>query len=396
MNNVCFISKYPPIQGGESSKAYWLTQGLGSKGNNIHIFTNSLEVENEYRENFIGNDLDFYMPRGVDVHSTNPFQDISFIPQTNPYSEKIANIAIDGILKNNLKIIDAWYLLPYGIAGLIVKKIFGLPLILRHAGSDITRLLNSSSLSSLLTELLLQADRIITYPIHKDFFLKLGIPEQKIYINKNISVNTKVFSPTQIPLDLNQYTDKYENGKPVILFIGKSSPSKGIYDLIEALSCIKEDFLLLIVTGGSEIYNLKEMLVEKGLESKSSIIGFLPPWRVPSLYRASTCVVCPERDFPIRIHRPIVPREVMACGTCLVESDELYLKKHSSKIVDEENVLVVNPHQHAHFSSLLNRIIRDPESAKKIGNNGSKISLELEKFDEYITDIENLYSELLY
>ena len=69
----------------------------------------------------------------------------------------------------------------------------------------------------------------------------------------------------------------------------------------------------------------------------------MPPWKIPSIIKRSTCVVIPERDFPVVQHTPILPREVMAVGKCMILSNELYAKRRSQDMKDEENVLVVNP-----------------------------------------------------
>ena len=45
---ICFISKYPPIEGGVSARVYWLTKSLGEKGHEVHIVTNAQERSEEH------------------------------------------------------------------------------------------------------------------------------------------------------------------------------------------------------------------------------------------------------------------------------------------------------------------------------------------------------------
>ena len=107
---ICFISKYPPIEGGVSSKAYWLAKALGERGHEVHIVTNSLEVEDEYREELDPNDPNF-MPKNVYVHSTDPSPTIeanpSHIPFSKMYCEKLASLAIEVIEDYNIDLIDS-------------------------------------------------------------------------------------------------------------------------------------------------------------------------------------------------------------------------------------------------------------------------------------------------
>lgn len=393
---ICLISKYPPIEGGESSKAYWLAKALGERSCEVHIVSNAWEVENDYRENIEASDLDGnYQPKGVYVHNTDPFMEPSYIPYSKPYTEKIASLAIDIIKEYDLQLIDSWYILPYVISGFLAKTITGKPQIMRHAGSDMSRLLSSAYLGTLFTSIFEKVDKIITYPSMKERFLSFGIPEEKLFFNSNVSVNTKAFNPDVKPIDLSPYTENNLNGLPIITYIGKIGITKGIYELAEAASKIKEDFLLLFVSKGKGLDRFKEIIKRKGLENKTLFINFVPPWRIPSVIKRSTCVVIPERDFPVVQHTPILPREVMAVGKCMILSEELYNKRRTPEIQDKQNVLVVNPKDIEQFRRILEKVIKNPDYAKKIGQQAQLVSEKIEKFDEYVEDTINLYREII-
>jgi len=391
---LCLISKYPPIEGGESSKAYWLAKGLGERNHEIHIITNAWEVESKYREKFEVNDLEQLRPKNVFLHSTDPFIEPSFIPYTKPFTEKIASLAIEIIREYSLQLIDSWYILPYAISGYIAKTITGKPQILRHAGSDITRLFKSPYLNTLFIELFKRVDKIITYPSRKSFFENLGIPEDKIFLNK-ISVDTNTFNPNADAFDLTKYTDKDIN-LPIITYIGKVGVTKGIFELTQALSDIKEEFILLLVCGG-EINNqiLKRDIENKRLENKTIILNFVPPWRVPSIMKISTCIVIPERDFPVLSHTPILPREAMSTGKCTLLSKELYNKRSYKDLEDGVHAVVINPKNVDDFRNKLIKVIKNPSYAQEIGKNARKLAEKYEDFDSYLNITEKLYNDLL-
>ncbi|MBA7662612.1 hypothetical protein ES703_70641 [subsurface metagenome] len=67
---ICMIGKYPPIEGGVSTRTYWLARALGEQGVEVHIVTNAQEVEEEYKEIIQDGDPE-YAPPNVYVHSTN-------------------------------------------------------------------------------------------------------------------------------------------------------------------------------------------------------------------------------------------------------------------------------------------------------------------------------------
>ena len=389
---ICLISKYPPIEGGESSKAYWLAKGLGERGHEIHIVTNAWEVESKYREHFEVEDLEQLCPKNVFVHNTDPFVDPSYIPYTKPYTGKIASLAVEIVREYNLQLIDSWYILPYVVSGYIVKTITGKPQVLRHAGSDITRLFNSPYLNTLFLEIFRRADKIVIYPGEKSFFKKIGIPEEKIFLNK-VSVDTNAFNPNIDSFDLAKHTDKNVN-LPIITYIGKVGVTKGIFELTQALSGIKDDFILLSVCGG-EAYNqrLRQDIKNKKLESKTIILDFVPPWKIPSIIKASTCVVIPERDFPVLGHTPILSREAMSTGKCTLLSEELYNKRSYKDLEDGVHTVVVNPMDIDSFRGKLYKIIKNLSYAQEIGKNARKLAERNEDFNEYLDITEKLYKE---
>jgi hypothetical protein len=55
---VCIISKFPPIEGGMSAKAYWLATGLADHDVGVTVLTNANLVEKEYFvENIFSSDF---------------------------------------------------------------------------------------------------------------------------------------------------------------------------------------------------------------------------------------------------------------------------------------------------------------------------------------------------
>jgi len=392
---ICLIAKYPPIEGGESSKTYWLVRALGELGHEIHVVTNAWEVEDEYREQINADDLDYnYQPKGVYVHNTDPFIDPAYIPYSVPYTEKLASLAIDIIREHDIELIDSWYILPYVIAGFIAKTITRRIQIMRHAGSDMSRLLASPYLKTLFVSIFKKVDKIVTYPSMRKEFLSLGITKEKLFYNTKVSVDTKFFNPDVKPCDLSKYTEK-KIDCPVITYFGKVGLTKGIYELVEAATGLKEDFILLFVCRGKNLVRFKEFVKRKNLQDKTLFIRFVPPWLMPSLIKRSTCVVIPERDFPVIQHTPILPREVMAVGKCLLLSDELYSKRVSKEIKDGENLLVVNPKNIKKFRSLLKKVIKSPEDIEEIGRKARDVSKKIERFEDYVSATIKLYNNLL-
>lgn len=395
--NICIISKYPPIQGGVSARVYWLAKALGEKGYEVHIVTNAKEVEKEYREQ-IDDDGEEYAPQNVYVHSTAHDTNPWHIPFSKAYAERIANLAIEVIEKYNIQVIDSYYMLPYGVSGFIAKNITGRPQIVRHAGSDISKLFASSSYKTLFKSIFQRVDKIITIPNLKEMFLSIGIPESRIAFDEKVGVDTKAFNPEVSSFPLSDHIERKIPECPIITYIGKINyywKTKGLYELIKAVKGIKDNFLLLFVANGRGLKEFQNLIKEKNLSKNSIFLDFVPPWKIPSIIKLSTCVVVPEREFPIQHHTPILPREVMAVGKCLVFSKELYNKQCYGNLTDGENVLLIDPKNVKQFRMIIEDIIRHPDIASRIGQNAYKFSRQIENFNEYIDSTIELYASLL-
>ncbi|MHC2994682.1 MAG: glycosyltransferase [Candidatus Atribacteria bacterium] len=393
---ICLISKYPPIEGGVSARVYWLAKALGERGHEVHIVTNAQEVEEAYKERIDTNEQE-YTPQNVYVHSTTSDTNPWHIPFSKAYAERISNLAIEVIEKYNIQLIDSYYILPYGVATFIAKNITGRPQILRHAGSDIGKIFTSSSYNTLFKTILQRVDKIITIPSMKEMFISLGISDSRIAFDEKVSVDTKAFNPKVSPFPLSDYIERKILNCPIITYIGKINyywKTKGLYELIEAVKRIKRDFLLLFVANGKGLLEFKNLIRKNNLEKHSIFIDFVPPWRIPSIIKLSTCVVVPEKEFPIQYHTPIIPREVMAVGKCLILSKELYNKGCYGNLTDGENVLLIDPKNIKQFRMIIEDIIRHPDIASGIGQNAYKFSRQIENFNEYIDSTVELYASL--
>jgi glycosyltransferase involved in cell wall biosynthesis len=382
---LIFISKYPPIEGYVSSCTYWLARALASRGHDVTVVTNAFEVEDSHREHLEGADLDRYQQKGLTVRNTDPFQDLRLIPEANPFCEKLASAAIERSV--GADVLDAWYLVSYGSAGMLAKSATGLPLVIRHAGSDLGRLAANPHLRPLICAMLKRADAVVASKGSRPMLMELGAPAKKIH-EIPVSVDTGAFNPLAKPADLGTPGDV-----PVIACIGKITRGKGVRELFAAAAGIDANFRLLLVTSAQK--NLKELKIPPALKKKLIIRPFTAPWKVPGIIRASRCVVMPEHDFPVKAHCPILPREVLACGTCLVISEELRRKVAGGAIVAGEHAVGIDPCRTDDFARKLEAIIRNRDLADKIGRAGHGLSERIEGFSEWLSANERMYREIV-
>ncbi|MCJ7631016.1 glycosyltransferase [Candidatus Bathyarchaeota archaeon] len=402
---ICIISKYPPIEGGVSSKVYWLAKALGERGHEVHIVTNALEVEDEYREVLDINDPR-YSPKNVYVHSTDPSPTIeanpSHIPFSKMYCEKLASLAIKVIEDYNIDLIDSRYLIPYGVTGYLAKSLVNIPQIISHAGSDLQRLYPSPYLNRLLTKILKCVDGIITDQETASFFLDLGVPASRISVMPQTFVDTRAFSPEVQPFDLAQYitNQKYFPGIPIIAYIGKIThhfETKGLPELLKACSMINEEFILLFVANGKKMNDFQALVKKANLIENTLFLPFFPPWQIPSILKSCTCIVALENASSptLSYHVPVVPAEAMATGRCVLISRDLHEKEPYNKLENGRSLLVANTSNINEIKESLERLIENPNMGDEIGTNAQKAISQNEQNEGYIDKIDQIYKRFM-
>jgi len=135
----------------------------------------------------------------------------------------------------------------------------------------------------------------------------------------NIDVVPLVFNPSQYlhppsTSDPDKHWPSFDRTKPIILFLSRIHPKKGIERLIEAASNLKgsHDVQFIIAGSGEQKYEtiLKEKTLALGLESTVHFVGYVEGDRKTSLYRLADMFVLPTKQENFGI----VFTEAMGCG----------------------------------------------------------------------------------
>lgn len=196
--------------------------------------------------------------------------------------------------------------------------------------------------------------------------------------------------------DTSTNADDLDLSKPSIGIYGKVGVLKGSLDLVAALSNLRTqglDFNFLAMTQGEQLNAFEEEVRRAGLGDCTWMIPFVPNWRVPRFIRTCTAVCFLERDFPIKHHGPRIPREIFACGTCLILSGEIANKQaNRASLSDGENLLVVDdPRDIDDLAAVLESVIQDPERAQRIGGDrGFALSQEFDRHESLGEDMEDV------
>lgn len=426
--NLCFITKYPPIQGGVSVQCYWAARGLAERGHVVRVITNADEVEDVFKIDLSSHDKAEggpYQPRfletggRVDVDSTDKpdRSKIYYIPLGNPTISRLVSRGLKAVHEGSCEVIFSQYLEPYGLAASIVGAWTGTPFVFKHAGSDLFRLMDVPDLQPCYRQVLSHAHRVITGGPAQQIVRSHGVSEKQLVSGFGFGLPKVAFNPSTPPADLNgmlasararwappdelgPLLTSLEPSLPVLGIYGKLGEQKGTFDLLHAVRLLINQgfvFHLMVLGRGWQEAEFGRQIVDLGLGRYVRVHPFIPHWQIPSFIRACDAVAFLERDFAIRAHTPTIPSEVLSCGTCLVISEEV-LRKQMFRVSARQGknlVVVTDPRDHAKLAGAIRFALEDSDRARRIGRAGHGLTEELPDIAGYIDGLERILESVI-
>jgi glycosyltransferase involved in cell wall biosynthesis len=401
-----------------SAHTYWLAQALAALGHEVHVVTNANEVEPRFRiwmrpQDWRRCEGDHPGGGSVRVHQTDAELDHQrHIPWSNPFVTKLASAAARAVHDHDLELIFSYYLEPYGVVGHLTASMTGRPHVTRPAGSDFGRLRKLAQFQPLYDHVLRTAARVVIGGVGRDELAGCRIEDpaddhplpEGVFTPEGDVLDVQALAaevaaqPDAAPLRIGTGLD----GAPCLGIYGKISEPKGTFDLLTALDALRRrgrKFHLLAMAhgwGGLE-ERFHETIRQLGLDDCVTQLPFLPPWRVPAFSRRCQAVCFLERDFPIAGHVPTVPREVLACGRCLVASAPILKSQfQAGRLVHLYNCIAVKDVRNVdELASKLEIALGEPHTAGRIGAQGHNYSRRREQAQAFPRNYERLFADVI-
>jgi glycosyltransferase involved in cell wall biosynthesis len=413
---ICIIGKFPPIEGGVSTRTYWTAHGLAERGHEVHVVTNAKEVGAPFRMHMRHADWQRceagYGRGSVSVHWTDPVdRSQSYIPMASPFVTKLAALAAEAHAQLPFDVILSHYLEPYGVAAHLAAEITGAPHIARTAGSDAGRLWRHPQFARLYDHVLRSAEIVIAAGAVAERAVAHGVDAARIAFGGTYIVPQDVFTPEGPSLEVaefcaeagqdpelrDQLWGELPAGMVCLGVYGKLGESKGSFALLSALQRLKAERLdvglLAMAHGRPAVERRFRACVRRlGLEDRVLQIPFLPNWRVPEFLRGCLAVCVLEQDFPIALHSPVLAREVLLTGSCLVASAEMVRKLPAhARLPDGYGcVAIANVNDVDELSRRLAAILRDPSPVAAVGARGCSFARDLQQELRFLEPLERL------
>jgi glycosyltransferase involved in cell wall biosynthesis len=354
LNNINYIKKY--AHGGTEMAAYHLAVNMAKRGNQIDVFTSSIDSKNSD---------EIYPNMTIHRHATS-------------FKVASANASLKLIYKPlnyDLDIIHAHSPIPYSdLPALLYAKRKKVPFILTYqfdgqeTGGSFTRNKGVSLYNKFFINKVLDAANVIIAttksfanesPFLKKYKKKIVVIPNGINVEEITTSYTKDESRNILGLPLDSH---------IILFLGSLVPYKGPDILLKAFEIIKKDFpstKLIFAGRGSMIDELRDLSKKMGLDNDVTFQGFVKEELKPLYYRSSDIFCLPSTTMAESFG--IVNLEAMASGVPIVASN---LGGIPDIVKHGENGLLSKPCDIHSLADALTCLLNDDILRKKMGNNG--------------------------
>ena len=156
-----------------------------------------------------------------------------------------------------------------------------------------------------------------------------------------------------------------ESGR--ILFLGRVGERKGVFELLSAVSILKNEFpnLRLVLGGDGDLDVVKAAVCDQGIEKYVEILGWVgPEQKALELARASIFTL-PSFDEGL----PMAMLEAMAAGKAIVVSAVGGIPE---AVTDGEDGLLIAPGDAITLAAALRKVMENPELHRKLAVNARK------------------------
>ncbi len=381
---VCiFTLEYPPhVYGGAGVHVYNVARHL-AKFINVEVRTVSLKKEIEYHE-----ENKIIVKRYPPWYNILEKVDGKYRPAFKALSLALA-INSDRV---DAEIIHfhTWYM---SLAGFIAKKLYDVKLIATVHSLEPKRpwkreaLAEAYNLSLWLERTGLEAcDAVIAVSkaMKRDLVEIYGIEEDKIAVIYNGIDETR-----WRPIVDEKILKKYHIKKPYILFVGRLSKQKGIFNLLKAFKLLSDKASLVLVTGKPDERKVVDEF-EKAINEVGNVVWInkmLKDEELIPLYTMASVFVCPSIYEPFGI----VNLEAMATETPVVAFKTGGIPE---LVVDGETGILVRPGDVKELANALEYVLKNPEIGKVMGENGRKRVLQYFTWSKVARETLKLYEKV--
>lgn len=291
---------------------------MAKRGHSVHVVTERADVDETHT---ISGTSTIPCHPNVVIHRTDevvPWH----IPDDRHRSLCLLNKLLETVEGEKPDVIEANYLIPYGLVAYLAGQLTGIPYVLRHGGSDIRKFLVNGLWPELWRRALAGARLIITDTDSQEIIHKWS--RQVLTLTPYVP-DCSLFDPAP----------NRDRTRPVLALIGKANyhwQHKGWRRVIDVWHQLEDSFDFFVVSQGMGLENFKSY-VHSRLGSKVAWQGFVPPWEMPKLLNSIDGLFFYEADLPFPVFSNIAV-EALFCGVTLFVDTERVINHYYAHGLD--------------------------------------------------------------
>jgi len=410
--NIAFFcyEYYPLLVGGLGTYAIEITRKFKEFGNDISVFTLNDGNLETYE---IWNGIEIHRPMLVDIMDIFPLvvkEDLrrwgwhlKFFADIYTYNILSSTKFVNLLIKKQKRKFDiiSFHDWLSAFAGIISKKNTKLPAVFHIHSIEEQRALGGGSETIKEIERLAakHADKIITVSYSmKDFLISLGYPKEKIEVVYN-GIDTEKYSPKNVNWKLVEELKQRYNiqNEKVILFVGRLTWIKGVYNLLRAMVEVNKkhkDVKLIILGKGEEYSNLLQLKQQLGLNNVEIYSKWVSEEERIAHYALADVCVFPSINEPFGI----VSLEAMAMEKPVVVGAKNVngLKEQVVPSGENRTGVHVNGEDPYDIAWGIDVVLSNLDEAGKWGKNGRKRVEEMFKIEYTAKKTLEIYESLIH
>ncbi|HEY5539313.1 MAG TPA: glycogen synthase [Thermoplasmata archaeon] len=202
----------------------------------------------------------------------------------------------------------------------------------------------------------------VSEEMKRDILKSYDIPASRIHVIHN-GVDPEKYHPG----DGSDSLPKFGIRKPFVLFVGRLTRQKGVFDLVDAMEHFPEDATLVLATGKPDTPEIEDQL-RRVVHADPRIVWIHQMLGDPdlvNLYNEAAVFACPSVYEPFGI----INLEAMACETPVVATRVGGIKE---VVVHGETGLLVPPGDPPRLGRAIAKLIENPTLGARMGKAGRR------------------------
>ncbi len=225
----------------------------------------------------------------------------------------------------------------------------------------------------------------VSQEMRRDLLRVYDVPRDRVAVIPN-----GVDAETYRPRDGSRGLARFGIRPPYVLFVGRLTRQKGVFDLVDAMDHVPEGTGLVLVTGRADTPEIEEEL-RRVVAKAPGVVWIRHMVEDPDLadlYNEAAVFACPSIYEPFGITN----LEAMACETPVVASRVGGIKE---VVEDGKTGLLVPPGDPVRLGRAVAKILEDPKLAARMGRAGRRRVLARFTWDRIAEKTLALYRSLI-